>query len=534
MSLKKYFDNQEYRWVWGYALILIILTTIPYILGYACQNETWRFSGFIFGVEDGNSYIAKMLSGARGDWLFRSPYTAMNQTGALAFLPYILLGKLTSLPGQHEQLVALFQLYRCLAIVFFVFVLYDFVSRFIKAESLRRFAVILASIGGGFGFLAVFGYRFAGYGGLPLEFYSPESFGFLAILGLPHLVAARACLLAVLNLILDQTENKSVIPSAIKAGMLLLILGLFQPLTVVVVWALLAISFIIEFLADLDSARSSIVTTWKKQYWKFKYFLWIGIFSSPIPIYSFLSFTLDPFLKAWTSQNIILSPPVIDYILAYGLILPFSLWGSVVIYKNKHPGWQFFIAWLVLFPLLAYAPYNLQRRLPEGIWVALSVLAVYAFSEKPHSWASKLKLAVCAGFASTFLIWAGAISLVFHPGAPVFVHTEAVAAYQFLDGLPSRSVVMADFDSSNPLPAWAYKRTVTGHGPESIGNEELKPLVDDFLAGVLPAPEAWKLLDSNSVEYFMTTPVKDSDKQTLLRFGEIVYDAGGYTVYRVK
>jgi hypothetical protein len=84
------------------------------------------------------------------------------------------------------------------------------------------------------------------------------------------------------------------------------------------------------------------------------------------------------------------------------------------------------------------------------------------------------------------------------------------------------------------LPAWAYKRTVTGHGPESIGNEELKPLVDDFLAGVLPAPEAWKLLDSNSVEYFMTTPIKDSDKQTLLRFGEIVYDAGGYTVYRVK
>ena len=39
--------------------------------------------GFIFAVEDGNSYIAKMLSGVQGAWLFRTPYTSMQQGGVL-------------------------------------------------------------------------------------------------------------------------------------------------------------------------------------------------------------------------------------------------------------------------------------------------------------------------------------------------------------------------------------------------------------------------------------------------------------------
>jgi len=79
------------------------VTMLPYLLGYASQGDAWRFTGFVFGVEDGNSYIAKMLSGSAGAWLFRTPYTPEAQRGVLAFLPYILLGKLASPPGLHEQ-----------------------------------------------------------------------------------------------------------------------------------------------------------------------------------------------------------------------------------------------------------------------------------------------------------------------------------------------------------------------------------------------------------------------------------------------
>jgi len=104
--------HAERRWVMIFATIVMLITTIPYLVGYASQGQEWRFTGFIFGVEDGNSYIAKMLLGSSGSWMFRTPYTASYQRGVIAFLPYILLGKLAQGSGVHEQLVALYHLFR--------------------------------------------------------------------------------------------------------------------------------------------------------------------------------------------------------------------------------------------------------------------------------------------------------------------------------------------------------------------------------------------------------------------------------------
>ncbi len=113
-------SRAERSWVFKVSLVVMLLTSLPYLLGYAMQGEALRFSGFIFAVEDGNSYIAKMLSGAHGSWLFRTPYTSMQQGGVLMFAPYILLGKLASSPGMHDQLVGLFHLFRILSGVLFL------------------------------------------------------------------------------------------------------------------------------------------------------------------------------------------------------------------------------------------------------------------------------------------------------------------------------------------------------------------------------------------------------------------------------
>jgi hypothetical protein len=172
----------ERRWAIGFCLVVALITAVPYLLGYAQQGSEWRFTGYLFGIEDGNSYTAKMLLGADGRWLFRTPYTPYPQNGVLAFLPYILLGKLTAAPGQHEQLIALFQLFRVAGVVVFGMASYDFLAVYVQEIKLRRLGMALAMLGGGLGFLAV-----VGLGGLwqssvlgrvlpgmdmPLEFYS--------------------------------------------------------------------------------------------------------------------------------------------------------------------------------------------------------------------------------------------------------------------------------------------------------------------------------------------------------------------------
>ena len=172
-------------------------------------RQRLAFTGFILGVEDGNSYIAKMLSGSAGSGCSARHITAYPQSGVLAFLPYILLGKLASPAGRHEQLVALFHLFRWIAIIIYAFAAYDFISIFIREIRLRRTAISLIFFGGGLGFLAAFGMKWSGFGGLPLEFYSPESFGFLAVFGLPHIAAGRAFLLWGLGRILKYKTSHS-------------------------------------------------------------------------------------------------------------------------------------------------------------------------------------------------------------------------------------------------------------------------------------------------------------------------------------
>ena len=184
-------SRAEHKWVLWFGLLVMVITTIPYIVGYARQGAGWQFTGFVFGIEDGNSYIAKMLSSAYGAWLFRTPYTTNFQRGVVAFIPYFALGKLVSGTGLHEQLVALYHIFRIGAGMLAIFATYEFTSLIIDSIDLRRFGLILCVLGGGLGWLAVS----LGSKSLPLEFYSPETFGFLSLFGIPHLALARATIL---------------------------------------------------------------------------------------------------------------------------------------------------------------------------------------------------------------------------------------------------------------------------------------------------------------------------------------------------
>jgi hypothetical protein len=141
------------RWALGFAALVMLLTSLPYFLGYASQGQDWRFTGFVFGVEDGNSYIAKMQAGAAGTWLFRTPYSAVHQQGVVAFLPYILLGKLASPPELHEKLVLIYHIFRIAAGMLAILATYDFIAYFIPGDRERRYGLILAVLGGGLGWV---------------------------------------------------------------------------------------------------------------------------------------------------------------------------------------------------------------------------------------------------------------------------------------------------------------------------------------------------------------------------------------------
>src|SRR5690349_15927556 len=73
------------------------LTTLPYLVGAGAQRSDLRFGWFLFGVDDGNSYLAKMRQGAVDGWLFHIVYTSEPHDGAFLFTPYLAGGKLAVL-----------------------------------------------------------------------------------------------------------------------------------------------------------------------------------------------------------------------------------------------------------------------------------------------------------------------------------------------------------------------------------------------------------------------------------------------------
>ncbi len=492
---------QERRWALTFALLLMVVTTIPYWLGYFCEGAAWRFSGFVFGVEDGNSYMAKMLAGANGDFLFRTPYTAFPQSGVVAFLPYLLLGKLSSAPAQHEQLVALFHLFRWLGGFGFVLACYTFIALFIPAVRWRRWGTALASVGGGLGWLAILGLGRLFRSGLPLEFYSPETFGFLSIYGLPHLALGRALLLGGLVCYLKPAGSQAT-RQAMWGGMLWLLLGFMQPLTVVVAWAVLgthlAGTALLAKLGRLPVGHEGEVPL--AVYWR-KAVLMV-LLSSPLVLYTVVSFASDPYLKQWAVQNRVLSPSPLDYLLAYGLVLPLAGWGAVKFWKERSWLGYLPVFWALLLPVLVYAPYNLQRRLAEGAWVALIVLALKALQEQKPRWQAYWQGLLASGFLSAVILLAGGVEAVLHPATPQYQPAETVTAFEYLatQAHPGE-VVLASYATSNALPAWASLRVVIGHGPESMNLAVLEPRVERFFEVDTPDEERRALLQEFNVRY---------------------------------
>ena len=523
---------QERRWVFGFAVVVLLITTVPYLLGFWMQAKEWVFTGFVFGVEDGNSYIAKMLSGSQGAWLFRTPYTAFPQSGFLAFLPYLLLGKLVAPPGAHEQLVALFHLFRWIAGIACILATYDFVGIFIEEVRLRRLATAVATIGGGLGWLSIAGSR------LPLELYSPESFGFLEIYGLPHLALGRALLLWGLVIFLKHFEDKSKnLTVILTCGILWLFLGLMQPLTVMIGWAILGAFLIVLAVVFFWRRKHGDQVDWSILKQGAFRLVGLGLVSSPIVIYTAIKFLTDSFLIQWARQNIILSPPVIDYLLAYCLMIPFVVFGLKRLIKDRPVSVYLLIGWLILFPFLAYFPYNLQRRLPEGIWVAIAVLAVACLSAEVSPSLKKLRLVLYLSFLSPLILLMGTTMGLMKLSTPIYRPAAEIQAFNALsEKINPGQVVLAAYDTSNALPAWVPARTLIGHGPESIHLAEIQPEVEGFYQSSTSDQARLDLIQKFQIDYVFYGPEEralgDWSPDSFDRLSP-VYQDGDWKIYRV-
>ena len=503
------------KWLLNFALITALITTIPYLIGYSKQGDQWRFSGFVFGVEDGNTYLAKMLRGAQGDWLFRTPYTTYEQKGVFAFAPYLVLGKLVEGENQHDQLIVLFHVFRIVGNFMAIFAVYDFSSLFLEKERTRKIATVLVTYGGGFGWLFVALQASQWKGSLPLDFYSPETFGFLGTLGIAHLPWARAFFLwGIRGYLLKgsktiNTYGASCIVGNLNPGILWLATGIAQPITgmligVIVVYHLLGlgiwqlIDWTKERHADLSGLKNYFITAAKASF-----------IALPLVIYNFIVYAKDPFIQIWTEQSRIQPPHVLHYIIAYGIIIPFVVKGFYEIFTNPSENGILLLSWGILAPILLLVPLSYNRRLIEGLWIVLVVIALVSYEKSVNrAFRKSFLILIMTLITSVFLI-SGSLLVSYFPGEPAFSSKDKIAAFTFLDNVAEDSdVVLCAYETGNSLPAWAPVTVMIGHRPESAKIQEITPQIEAFYREETKDSTRIKLLEDFNVSYVFLGPTE--------------------------
>jgi hypothetical protein len=546
----------EWRWVLGFGVFVALLTSLPYLLGFIFQGDQWVFNGGVFAVEDVNSYLANMVSGSSGAWLFRTPYTVDPQSPSLFFLHYLWLGKLAAPPDLHLKIVLLYHAFRMVSILLVCLATYDLIAFFIPETVYRRWGLVLGTLGGGAGWvilvfqlqtwLATLPLSDIPGLNLPLEFYSPETFGFLALFGLPHVALARAGLLWGVRLYLGVftslvTGNFPWMKGA-QTGVVWLLTLLAQPITGMLSGAVAGLFLLAYGIKNLLTQSKDHFTGWQTYLRAIGMTLWIGLFPLPLVVYYLLVFQTSPVLSSWQLQSPLPSPNPLLYVFAYGLMLPFVALG---IYRQiGSTRWLLPISWFLSTFVLAYAPFNMQRRLVDGVWIALIILAMAGVRPGPdpqpawrHALPRLFKGASILSLVTTFILLVGAVTATLQPRAPLYHPADQVNVMEQLGEIAQPGeVVLSAPASGNVLPGYAPVRVVIGISTLTANYPLVERRVAEVFSLGLPDEQRRGRLQDWSVDYLFYGPAERAlgewNPETAAYLQRVI-EQGEYALYRV-
>ena len=544
---------REWRIAFALAALLMTVTTIPYLLALASQR-TDTFGGFLFGAVDGNSYIVKMREGATGDGLFHLIYSSEPEPGVVLFVPYLLAGKVAALvapvntPGFVTAALLIFHLARIVCGMAMILASFRFAALFLPAGRMRWLALIVISFGGGFGWLLFMLGIGSWPNSLPIDLYVPEAYSFLMLYGLPHLALGRALLLS--GLILISTRQHW--GATLATGVAWLVMALSVPYDGVVLYALLGV-----WGMALTIRHRRLPIRWALRP------AVAALFPAPVLLYSLLIVIRNPAFAIYNAQNVLPSPSPVFYGIGFVLPLIPACCGLRWAWRRakQQPLYALLIVWVISAPILAYVPVSVQRRLIEGIWVPLCILAIAGlrFVIVPalaHSqplrqhistrrlWNYALLVTLLLTLPTTgVLLLTGVLGAITHP-AQIYHPASEIAALDWLDAHTTPgAVVLSSFETGNYLPARTHVTAFQGHGVETLDAAAKLAAVSAFYNGQLtlaalqtPAEQPIRYVFYGPFEQtLMTDPhaLAASDLPQWAQGLTRIYDQGGYAIYAV-
>ena len=498
------------RAIW-IALFVLMLISVPYGIATLAGQPEHVFGGFLLNPQDGNTYLAKMYQGWRGDLHFTLPYSADPGHGAYLNLYYLFLGHIAR--WVDLPLLLLYHLARLVGAALMLLALWRFFAVTISAERWRLWAFAFASLGLGLGWLV-----FA-FGAFTSDFWVVEAYPLLSAFTNPHFPLGLALLLWLLTLpgLYGEIRLQGWLADW-KAGGAALLLSILSPFGIVIALLILSGVLIWELAEQMATDRretgsgfsfpNALAAPVSK---RLSYRLtWVAIFGLPVVMYDTWVTRVDPQLAAFNAQNITLTPPAWDVLLALSPALLLALPGAWRVIRLQECYGRVLLVWALISAILIYIPHGMQRRFLMGLYVPLVGLAVYGlevltvrYSIRFARWAAVLALGLALP-TSLLILSAGMLGVQTHDPAFYLTQSEAQALGWLKANTPTDALVLAAPETGLLIPARTGRRVIYGHPFETVNAEAEKALVEKFFQSDLPSPSDF--LKQEQVDYLFYGP----------------------------
>jgi hypothetical protein len=533
------------------SLGLLLTISLPYLFAARAGGSDYAFAGFLLNPLDGNSYLAKMYAGWRGEWLFILPYTAERGSGSLLFLFYLLLGHTARWLGL--PLVLTFHLARLCAAAALLLVLYRFYHAAMSESRQANLAFALGALGSGLGWLALL------VGGFTADFWVSEAYPFLSAYTNPHFPLGLALILYLLTPYREGWTKPGL--ERLFIFLASLSLAIISPFGVVIVVTVLGGLLIWEMfslftgwlssgggtdfrsLADLRFRKSE--SSYRPSpsdvlYRRVRHLLPILLGGLPLLLYDLWISHADPLLAAWNAQNVTPSPPLWDLVVSLSPALILALPAAWALLRSGSSQGRLLLTWSVLALVLVYLPFGLQRRFMMGLYIPLAGLAAVSidrfFSKQAVGVYQPGRYFLAVGFLFLLAIPTNLVVLLaarhgvqtYDPN--LFISKSEARAFRWIEQhTPQDAVILAAPETGLYIPARTGRRVIYGHPFETANAAAEKEFVLDFYRFGEPAA-AFKT--GHQADYIFYGPrEKEIGPADFLTDLPVLYDQAGVKIF---
>jgi hypothetical protein len=499
---------------------VLVFGVLPYVFAARTAAPQGVFGGFLINPIDGFSYLAKMRQGLQGSWLLQLPYAPEPGQPAFLFVYHLFLGHAARWLGL--SLLTVYHTARALAAFAMFLISFVFFRRLLPDRRTHWAAFLLALLGSGLGWLA------QPLGVLSIDIWVPEAIPFLSAYANAHFPLAAAAILGGALLAWQQDMRWGWrFACALLCGFAL---GAVFPFGVGTLLAVFGAWLLWELVRAQD--RKAWLLEQRGRMLGIAALLAAAL---PWLIYDLWISRSHEVLAVWTAQNQTPSPPLLETLLGFGLILVLAIVALILGKTHRSERGRLLICWVAVNLLLLYVPFSLQRRLSLGIFFPLAALAAMGLAALAPTRRRMIELLMLtlAFSIPTNLLVVGAGLWGAGLGDPaLLIYDDEAAAFAWLaSNAPGDSLVLAGEENGNRLPAFADVRVLYGHPFETPHAEDAFATVEALYAGV---EDSLDLIRSRGVDYVFYGPrERELGDPAWLEALEIVFQEGEVAIYRV-